>query len=282
MKDKGLYIIQCEGKRDYERIMNGGPWIYRQDLVLVAECASQDEADESRLTQAEIWVQFHNLKVQNLTEEGVAILTELIGIPLSEPISHSHNGRSFLRIKMLVPTQNPVKDKLKASNEELGDAEVFLVYEKVGRICCYCGMLGHDIAVCSDRARLAKLKAKMTGRNRPEMDGILKPTRGQWITDQTLIPFPDSAQSPKTPSSPSQQTEISGPEPMKGVKRSHQDLLSSISQKNRRTPLQIRESPSPNSRTETTSHGEEGEQNLTRLVKAARPSAMAEVPPKHQ
>lgn len=56
MKDKGLYVIQCVNRGDYEKILNDGPWIYRQDLVLIAKCASQEEVDERRLTHAELWV----------------------------------------------------------------------------------------------------------------------------------------------------------------------------------------------------------------------------------
>lgn len=197
MSGRGIYLVECENKKDFDRIISEGPWSYRQDLVVAVECASPDEIDGDRVTHAELWVQFHNLGLEVLTEEGVRILTEPVGTVLSEPMVGYLNGKTFFKVKLLLSLGTPVKDKLKITNPILGNVEVFLVYEKIGRICCFCGAVGHEISSCQDRARLAKIKSRMGSQCRPELEGILKPTRGPWLVNNTLIPLDDNAESPK-------------------------------------------------------------------------------------
>ncbi|KAF3325197.1 hypothetical protein FCM35_KLT10268 [Carex littledalei] len=96
---------------------------------------------------------------------------------LSEPIPSSYNGKHFLRVKMLISLSGPVKDNIKYSNPNIGESKVHVVYEKIGRICCFCGSMGHEMASCLDRARLAKIKSRLANANRPKMEGIIKPTR---------------------------------------------------------------------------------------------------------
>ena len=196
MTERGLYLVHCENRRDYERVLSNGPWTYRQDLVLITECFSMEEADERTITHTEIWVQFHNLSADLLTEEGVTILADPIGEVLSEPLVSYLNGRQYFKVKILLDLAKPVKDKLKTTIPNLGDIEVFLVYEKIGRICCFCGALGHEISSCPDRARLAKIRSRLTAQKRPELESILKPTRGPWIINNTLIPFPETSEGP--------------------------------------------------------------------------------------
>ncbi|KAF3334051.1 Zinc knuckle [Carex littledalei] len=133
-------------------ISQRGPWTYMQDLALVAHCASANEVNDSKLNQVELWVQYHNTPFETLTENSVTRITEPVGIALSESIAAYHNGKQFFRIKILVPLTEPVKDKLTVDHPTQGEIEVFLVYEKIGRICLFCGSMGHEISSCTDRA----------------------------------------------------------------------------------------------------------------------------------
>lgn len=161
-------MVECENK-DYDIIISEGPWSYRQDLVVAMECSSVNEVDGDRVTHAEIGVQLHNLGSEVLTEEGLRIVTEPIGTILSEPLVGYLNGKTFFKVKLLIALNAPIKDKLKITNPIMGDVEVYLVYEKIGRVCCFCGALGHEILSCQERARLTKIKKKKwkvrTGRN---------------------------------------------------------------------------------------------------------------------
>lgn len=271
--DRSLYLVECENRGDYTRILNDGPWSYRQDLVVIKECRSQEEVDVSRMSHAEIWIQLHNLPVHSLTEEGVQILIKDMGMMLSDPIPAAFNGKQFLRVKMLIPLTVPVKDRINYTNPTIGDSVVHVVFERIGRICCFCGIIGHQITTCADRARLAKIRTRPENANRPEMRNIMKPTRGPWITDQTLIPTSSPKPGPNTQTE--QQPHNQNSEPAKRAKRPH-----FTSQNNLTIPL-ITDLSSPILTYQPEENKEEdgGDCFTTRRVKAARPSAMSEMPP---
>lgn len=283
MVDRGLFLAECVNKRDFEQILNKGPWTYRQDVILATHCASPGEVNDSKLTHVDLWVQFHNVPLDTLTEDGVRRITTPIGTALSEPIPAHQNGKQYFRIKILLPVAEPVKDKLTIDHPSEGEVEALLVYEKVGRICVFCGSLGHEIATCSDRARLAKIKSRQTSPSRPELEGILKPTGGPWISDQTLIPQLN------------EEPELKGPSPYnapktdgnQGLKRAH----NTIHTQNRTgglktaTALVIPSShtASPNNSTATPhspdQNSEDERETVTyKRVKAANTSARVEVP----
>lgn len=98
---KGVYLIELVDKKEYSRVLNGGPWIYRQDLVGIEQCASP-EAAATEITKGELWVQYHNMPHDELTAEGLKKLTEKIGIPISDPITGFINSKQFFKIKMQV------------------------------------------------------------------------------------------------------------------------------------------------------------------------------------
>lgn len=208
--DRSLYLIECVNKEDQSRILTGGPWMYRQDWVVVAECKSAKDMNAKSLTHGEVWVQYHNMPLDSLTDEGVARLTSPVGIALSDPVLVTTSAKQFFRVKIFLPLNTPVKDKLVTTHPSLGRLVVHLVYERLSRICCFCGLVGHDINTCVDRARLAKIKGKMEGPAGPEMEDILKPTRGPWITNDSLVPFLADESDEATP-----------PESTTGLKRRH-------------------------------------------------------------
>lgn len=102
----------------------------RQDLVILAECKSPDEINGDSLTHGDVWVQYHNMPIESLTEEGVGRLMDLVGIALLDLIIVTTRGKQLFRIKMLISMNQPIKDKLITTHPTLGDLVVFLVYEK--------------------------------------------------------------------------------------------------------------------------------------------------------
>lgn len=287
MIERGLYLLECDNEQERSKVLMDGPWTYRQDLVIVSECNSMEESDGRNMTHTDLWVQYHNIPLDVLNEEGIKLLTNPIGSPLSEPVPGFSNGKPYFKIRMLIHLSVPIKDKLTTTNPLLGETEVFLVYEKVGRICTYCGEIGHDITSCAPRARLAKIRSKLAGQNRPELEGILKPTRGPWIIDQTLIPIaktgkgPKSAQEERPTTEPSYATEpTSKPKhnPVTGLKRPISDLTRN--DLNPKTLLLTGELSSSLPNQNNAHAEEERERNVSqRRFKAARHSAVAGEPP---
>lgn len=64
------------------------------------------------------------------------------------------------------------------------------MFEKVTRVCPFCGLLGHDMSSCADHARLSYLMQNPAQTAKLQAHDILSPTIGPWILNPTLIPRP--------------------------------------------------------------------------------------------
>jgi Zinc knuckle len=66
-------------------------------------------------------------------------------------------GRKFYKVKVLLPVNQPLKDKLKVLHPSLGLFLVYFVYDKTNRVCSFCGCLGHELPSCRTYGRLLRL-----------------------------------------------------------------------------------------------------------------------------
>lgn len=197
--EKGVYQVELTNRFDYQKILDEGPWFYRQDLVATAPCNSPQAAMNPEIRIGELWVQYHNIPLDSLTEEGVAIVTRPVGRAISDPVPGYIAGRHFFKVKMEIDLSSSLKDAVKARHPSLGEVKVHTVYEGVGRACLFCAKLGHEIGTCKDRNRLTRIRNKEENRNKPELENILKPTIGSWVLNPMLIPDRENSQSQQKP-----------------------------------------------------------------------------------
>ena len=70
----------------------------------------------------------------------------------------------------------------------IGTFPVFLVYERLSKLCFFCSRLGHDHRDCPDRIRLQRLCLDPQYADREDMRGITDLRVGKWINDSTQVP----------------------------------------------------------------------------------------------
>ena len=87
--------------------------------------------------------------------------------------------------KAKLKTNVPVKDKVAVSFQDSSSTIAYLHYEKIKRICLFCGIMFHNAQDCNVRNRLVSQRQK----NRQSAADILTQRYGQWIVDDSLIPI---------------------------------------------------------------------------------------------
>lgn len=185
---RNCYLIEFHSEKD--RLMaRRGTWTYRGDLVALQQVHSQSDVHMGHISHAPLYVQLFNLPVNCIKNEGVDIIARKLGQPLSPPAEGFVGGKRFIKIKVLINITEPLKDRVKVTHPTLGELKVYCVYEKVTRVCAFCGGLGHEFATCADHERLVELVHRM-----PNADGVftaklLEPKRGAWMTNASLIPL---------------------------------------------------------------------------------------------
>lgn len=186
--EKNCYLIEFNRAEDLQTAQLGGPWTYRGDLVAVQQITSEMDLKSSLVEFVAVWVLFLNIPINAFKDEGLILIGKEVGKPVSAPVSGFVNGIRFVKMKILIPIKEPVKDIVKVTHPTLGQIKVYCSYEKVSRICLFCGKLGHEMAGCKDYERLALLAQKPGQEKRFKDAKILDPKIGGWVLNPAIAP----------------------------------------------------------------------------------------------
>lgn len=190
---RNCFLVEFFSQRDMDTVLLSGPWTFRGDLVAARQVASHLDLRAEHIEFGNVWVQLFNVPVNSLNEEGVQTLTRKIGSPISPSVQGLVNGRRFIKQRVLVNLEKPLKDFLSMDHPVMGRVKVHCYYEKVARICTYCGRLGHELSTCCDRARVSMLVQNPNQQGKYDVERLLSPKFGSWMTNAGSIPRPDSS-----------------------------------------------------------------------------------------
>lgn len=195
---RNCFLLDFVEEEDKHRVLFEGPWTFRGDLVAIRQVKSQADLSLNHIKLAEVYVQFFDIPPNCLTDEGYDIVAASLGTAVSPPAHGFVGGRGFVKLKVLVPIGEPLKDRVTFTHPSLGDITALCSYEKVSSLCRFCGKIGHDIQACQERNRLAAIVHRPENAGRFTSLNILNPKFGPWILDPYLLPReqPDSSLQP--------------------------------------------------------------------------------------
>lgn len=130
----------------------------------------------------------------SLTEEGLDLLGQKVGTNVSIPVEGFVNGTRFIKMKILIKLDEPLKDRVFLEHPTLGTLKALCHYEKVSRICLFCGHLGHELWGCAKHKRVAKILQHPSNMGKYNAAEVLAPKFGKWMLDYAFIPKTDPDQ----------------------------------------------------------------------------------------
>lgn len=185
---RNCFLIEFGNKRDVQTASIGGPWTFRGDLVATRQVASYSDLKPETVRFAGVLVQFFNVPANCLTGEGLEIMGKEVGLPVSPPIENFINGRRFVKMKIIIDVNEPLRDRVTVRHPLIGDFTALCSYEKISRACVFCGGLGHEMQNCVDHQRLTMLAQNPNGGERIKSSGILNPKKGLWMISSSFLP----------------------------------------------------------------------------------------------
>lgn len=141
---KNYYLVQFEKEQDINRVMHKGVWNYKGEIVVLKKSEGPVDLAQPKVPKMEVWTQLHNIPTQAFTDEGICMIAETLGETLSEPTETFLAGNKFYKIKILLPVDEPLKDTIEVTHQNLGILKIHVVYERLSKICLYCANLGHE------------------------------------------------------------------------------------------------------------------------------------------
>lgn len=185
---RNCLLIEFVEEEERSRAAFQGPWTYRGDLVAAEKVTSHLDLNADRITTGQIWVQFFDLPINCLNKKGLDIMFKAVGTPLTPPATGCIGGRNFIKVKVAFDLSKPMKDYVKVDHPTMGELKVYCCYKKVTRMCIFCGEIGHEIQGCAQRIRLTSILSSNNEEAQYDEEEILKPKKGLWITNSSLLP----------------------------------------------------------------------------------------------
>jgi 14-3-3 protein epsilon len=137
---------------DMEAVLNGGPWTFDNNLLILEQIPLGVQIDQIPLSHATLWVQVHDLPTGLMKETVGQRLANYIGTFVEyDKNNNSSFWRQYMRIRVKIDVTQPLKKEAKVKNKEGRLCVVTFKYEKLGIFCFLCGIMGHAENRCEVR-----------------------------------------------------------------------------------------------------------------------------------
>lgn len=162
-----LYTMQFTCLGDWIKVMEGGPWAFRGQPVLLAPYDGFTKPSTIDLNTFKIWIQIHDLP--DGFEKLMKPLAEKVGVFYAEDKDAGDYAGNFYRARVILDVRNPLKNHVSIVRKK--KRQIFRVkYERLPDWCAVCGMIGHLHTAHGDGVHAAsklifkELRASWSGR----------------------------------------------------------------------------------------------------------------------
>ncbi|KAJ1689387.1 hypothetical protein LUZ63_013542 [Rhynchospora breviuscula] len=181
------FLVEFMCERDLSKVLDGS-WHFRGDMVAMKRVYNKQEAEETEVDTIDLWVQAHGFPMGLILPNAIPDIMRAVGTPISDPQVIYNNGVKVYKIKLMVSLKKPVLHTLCLENDIIGKYKVYLVYDKVKKICLYCGLIGHVKEQCAERRMYLRMKEAGKFKDVPELWNMPEINFKPWIIDQTKVP----------------------------------------------------------------------------------------------
>ncbi|KAL0456588.1 UNVERIFIED_CONTAM: hypothetical protein Slati_0998000 [Sesamum latifolium] len=139
-------------KKWRDRALNGGPWIFDKNLIILNYANPDKNPLEVDLNWCQFHVHIHGLPLWIMTRA----MADFIGKRLGRFIESDSNQAQFMmgakvRIRVALDVRLPLKQVLVLRSPEDQELLVSLTYERLSTFCYGCGVLDYILRDCGRR-----------------------------------------------------------------------------------------------------------------------------------
>lgn len=147
--DTNLFVFQFYNVADKQRVLEGCPWSFDNQLLLLKKVSGDQQPSEVSFQFSPFWVRLLDVPFGKRTENMAREIGEVLGGFLELDNTDPLGWQEFMRIRVMVDLNKPLRREVKIGG--LGNAVkwVDIKYERLTDFCYYCGRIGHVDRDCS-------------------------------------------------------------------------------------------------------------------------------------
>ncbi|XP_021846139.1 uncharacterized protein [Spinacia oleracea] len=157
--ESGLFVIQFFHWKDKEKVMNGRPWCFDHNLLVLHELAAGVQPASVTLDTNPFWIRFYDLPFECRTTENVRMLAAKVGEVMEVEEDEIIWDKS-MRARVLMKTLIPLRRTQKFKNRAGVILEARIKYERLPHFCFRCGRMGHTERDCQEEEEVSTEKTK--------------------------------------------------------------------------------------------------------------------------
>lgn len=150
---KAVYLVYFGLGCDYNTVITRSPRGLNEDLLLLEKCDPDKIPEEYEFKYADFTVQVHGLPMSSQTTKIVEFVASKIGFPYPINPSEQTKWRSFARVRVKVDVTEPIRQELVFTLPSKKKCKAKLRYERLHKVCFFCGRFGHIMKQCPDLSR---------------------------------------------------------------------------------------------------------------------------------
>jgi len=152
---KNLFIVQVFCLGDWKRIMEDGPWMFRDCALMLEEFDGSTTIPKVLPHKVPAWIQLHKILLLYCSEPILKQLAGRVGslITLEMKVVASDKG-DFFRARVELEAERPLVRLVTLTPEGCESLFFPVRYEKIARFCAHYGLMGHVHLECG-RGRVA-------------------------------------------------------------------------------------------------------------------------------
>ncbi|XBI55638.1 hypothetical protein VPH35_037413 [Triticum aestivum] len=152
-KDKkpNIFLAQFLCIGDWNRVMNGGPWLFRNAAVVLEENDGLSNVEEYKLDRIAVWACIIGIPDGLMKKTEIAEkIAKKVGIPPIKVIVNEGriNPAKYLRARVHIMLDTPIVRFVPLTLKESKRYPV--EYEKLPDFCDFCVLIGHLVTECGD------------------------------------------------------------------------------------------------------------------------------------
>jgi 14-3-3 protein epsilon len=153
----GLFLFQFAHALDMEAVLQGGPWAFNNQMLIVERVQLGVQIENIPLNHVDFWIQVHNLPTGLMAERVGKTLANYIGSFVEYDKNNKGSfWREYMRIRVRVDIRQPLKKESRVKNQGGNWCTVNFKYEKLGVFCFVCGLIGHGENRCAIRFSMSE------------------------------------------------------------------------------------------------------------------------------